>query len=277
MVVYRNQGPGNSSAIDQVRERMTNLWTDPLTDARVSVVIPVWGTGPHTLSCLAAVTKYSSCMEQLIVVAQELSPEDEESIGQVSDDRLLLLRQRDAVGFARASNLGLEAARGDFVAFIHSDVVVTPRWDAFLLRPLFAATDIALAGPVASHSGNATQMVQAPEIHSEQELVQVSGQWMQQLQGHWREVEALDSFCLMGRRSELQAVAGWREAYPWGVSADLDLSYRMRHRGRRLVVAGDLLLHHQGGVTFQEHRLALAAIQAENRKLLEAMWGRRQD
>lgn len=275
-MIYRQQTNGRT-VIDQIRERMISAWSHPLADATVSVVVPVWGALPQTVSCLASLTKYSVCLRQLIVVAQEMSSEDRTALQQITDDRLQVLERQEAVGFAVACNLGLAQAEGDFVAFVHSDVVVTPRWDMALLRPLFAAADIALTGPVALHGGNPVQTVKGPQITSEQQLVETAGNWMQQQQGHWQEVEALDSFCLMGRRADLHDVGGWSEEYAWGVSADLDLSLRMRRDGKRLIAAMDTLLHHQGGTTFQEHRLPVAVIQEGNRKILQAKWGGRQD
>jgi glycosyltransferase involved in cell wall biosynthesis len=109
----------------------------------VSVVVPVLNGASTLDGCLAALTrvKYPSDRWELIVV-DNASTDRTAEILHAAPVRYLFEARR---GVARARNLGIQASRGEIVAFTDADCLVTSGW----LQALVAGFDDDQVGAVA--------------------------------------------------------------------------------------------------------------------------------
>ncbi len=99
------------------------------SDTMFSVVVPVYDTPPELLHrCVASVRDQTHPTWELILV-DDASPgrwvagllTDIERL----DDRIQIIRREENGGTAAATNTGIEAAHGDYVAFVdHDDVLI---------------------------------------------------------------------------------------------------------------------------------------------------------
>jgi glycosyltransferase involved in cell wall biosynthesis len=126
---------------------------------RVSVVIPAHnaaGTLPATISSVLAQT----WQEFEIVVVDDGSIDDTETALRrlTSDSRILYVRQ-EQLGPAAARNLGIERARGAYVAFLDSDDLWLPQYLQTMVDVLEADEDAALAYTDAWRLDDATKRI----------------------------------------------------------------------------------------------------------------------
>jgi len=105
---------------------------------RVAAVVPTVGASPHLGRCLEALRAEGV---ETVVVHQGAGepPEDARRLA----DRLLRLPEN--LGFAAATNLGIAATAGDYVATVNDDAVVEPGWAAALVAALDADPGAAAA------------------------------------------------------------------------------------------------------------------------------------
>ena len=228
------------------------------------------GTAPCTVSivllsalrwnlterCLQSIYEHTHGHDlEIVVVDMGGSSEAAEGLAShaARDGRLRLVMNDGNVGTSRGRNLGLEVATGDFVAFLDNDAVVRPGWLDALLRAAQVDDGIGLyGGKLVCSNGhvyfcnryvhdviregrryigvNVTVPFYRddPEVN-EEELVP----WY-------------PTGCLMGRRRDLLAVAGFDEALPF-VEEDKDLSLRMRAFGKQILyVPACEVLHDRG-------------------------------
>lgn len=131
------------------------------------------------------------------------------------------------LGFAAAVNAGIEAAAGEVVVLF--DPGVELKGDA--VSPLIhALTDqsVAVAGPYG---------------------VRGKGTLKEFEESKGPEVDAVEGYCMAFRRSDALAIGGFDPKFRFYRIADIEFSFRLRDRGGRAVVVGDLpLVKH-------EHRL----------------------
>ncbi|MFC1850536.1 glycosyltransferase family 2 protein [candidate division CSSED10-310 bacterium] len=94
----------------------------------VSVVIPVKDSGRTLAACLQSIRESTPPPVEIIMV-DDGSTDDSLQIAQAYPLVRIIHTARQSRGVARARNLGAQAARGEVILFIDSDIVVQP--DAF--------------------------------------------------------------------------------------------------------------------------------------------------
>src|ERR1700743_3192727 len=87
----------------------------------VSIVIPTAGRPQLVLAAARSVLAQTVTDIELIVVVDGPDPDTEAALTTVADPRLRVLRNPASVGPGQSRNVGLAAARGDWVAFLDDD------------------------------------------------------------------------------------------------------------------------------------------------------------
>jgi len=97
---------------------MTNKRIEPY----FSVVIPVYNKGPHIHRSISSVLKQTDQNFELILVNDASTDNSLEEIQKFTDDRIRLFQRTEpgSGGYA-ARNLGIEKAKGEWVAFLDAD------------------------------------------------------------------------------------------------------------------------------------------------------------
>jgi len=151
-------------------------------------------------------------------------------------------------GFAAAVKQGVSASSEPFVVLLNPDVVVSRGWLDRLLAH-FEDSRVAAVGPL-------SDFVQGPQkfrlylgpahgISSEATPTQISDLLHQRNRGRTVEAHLLTGFCIALRRGALEEAGGIDERFFFG-NDDLDLCWRLRERGFRLLIATDVFVHHLG-------------------------------
>ncbi|HEX5790621.1 MAG TPA: glycosyltransferase family 2 protein, partial [Luteolibacter sp.] len=95
---------------------------------KVSVIIPFYGVEKYIEQCLESVTR-QTLREIEIICIDDASPDDSATIVRrfaATDQRIRLIRNPVNRGVSVARNLGLSAARGDYLYVIDSDDFLHP-------------------------------------------------------------------------------------------------------------------------------------------------------
>src|SRR5450432_1902758 len=120
------------------------MTTASSADAAVSVVIPNWNGRRWLSGCLESVDAQTTPAADVIVVDNGSADGSLEYLrDQHPHVRVLALGRN--TGFAHAANRGIEAAHGELVALINTDVVLDRDWLARMVGALRTRPDAASA------------------------------------------------------------------------------------------------------------------------------------
>ena len=112
---------------DGARARGREMTAGPTDAVRVSVVIPNWNGRRWLPDCLRSLAAQTRSPDEVIVVD---NGSGDGSLAYLHDEHpdVRVLAQGRNTGFACAANRGIEAASGELVALINTDVVLAPDW-----------------------------------------------------------------------------------------------------------------------------------------------------
>jgi GT2 family glycosyltransferase len=225
-------------------------------EPRLSVVVVNWNGAAYLDECLASVAG----AEREIIVVDNGSSDDSAAVVRRRAPEVLWIANGQNLGFARAANVGLAAARGWAVLFLNPDAqanepAIAAALDVLETRPKVGLVTVALhdrAGhlvpsvePFFSFGTLARARwearVEAPEGSGPVEIPWAHGAFF------------------LARRADLGALGGYDESF-FLYAEDMDLCFRMHESGRAVVYLPQVSIVHDGnraGSALGERRAAL--------------------
>lgn len=216
-----------------------------------SVVIVTYNSSATIEACLLSALRTLGPDDEVIVVDNASSDETCEIVESLArqDPRLTLLRSAENLGFSEGSNLGIRRSLGAYVVLLNPDTVVTSGW-LNKMSAYFASGKVGAVGPTSDYVAGLQKVgLYLPEAKlagssPEQISAELSTRGSQGV-----ETKLLIGFCMMFSRHVLEEV-GFLDPELFLGNDDLDMSWRLRQKGYRLLVATDTFVHHVGQVSF---------------------------
>lgn len=115
--------------------------------AKVSVIIVSWNAREFLRGCLESLQRNAGEVIEEIIVVDNASSDGSPDMVRSDFPAIRLTCAEQNLGFARANNIGLKQATGDYVALINSDVVVHSNCLQQLVAFMEAHPEIGLIGP----------------------------------------------------------------------------------------------------------------------------------
>jgi GT2 family glycosyltransferase len=188
------------------------------------------------------------------------------------EPRLKVILNNDNLGFARANNIGIEAAGScDYVVLLNNDTVVTPHWLSKLISHL-DDPQVGLVGPVSNWAANEARInVNYTDLEG---MEQFAKDYTQKHAGQYFEIHMLAMYCVATRRSLLETIGLLDERFGIGMFEDDDFAMRVHKAGYKTICAEDVFIHHWGRASFSRlDQTTYDQLFEENRKKFEGKWG----
>lgn len=116
-------------------------------EATVSVIVPVYNTEDRIKICVESICKQTYKQLQIVVVNDGSTDRTASILSELQkkDDRIQIIKQTNA-GVSCARNVGLQAAVGEWIAFVDADDYLEPSYVETLLKNREELTDIIICG-----------------------------------------------------------------------------------------------------------------------------------
>jgi GT2 family glycosyltransferase len=185
-----------------------------------------------------------------------------------SDARVKVVELRDNYGYALGNNIGASVARGKYIAFINNDVIVTSNWLNELINTLEKDTIIgAVQGKILRAGSNQIDSIgmfidyfgniikigekesDGPEFNRVSEIFSVTGS------------------CFVVRKDAFREIGGFDKNY-FLMFEEIDLSWRLRLAGYKIVYIPASTVYHMVGATTKEIQKRLIRFHETKNKLM---------
>jgi GT2 family glycosyltransferase len=216
---------------------------------KAAVIVLSWNAAPELAACLDALARQHRPPERTLVV-DNASADGSAAMVAARFPAVELIRNSRNLGFSGGMNVGLRAllagpGRPDAAVLLNQDTAVDPGWLEALLAPLADRSVGAVGSKIRFEDGrlqHAGAVIEWPLG-----LVRHVG-WGEPERGQYdeeRDYELLTAAAIALRLEAVEAVGLFDEGYAPAYFEDVDLCWRLRRAGHRLVYAPAATLAHQ--------------------------------
>ncbi|MFH1196288.1 MAG: glycoside hydrolase family 99-like domain-containing protein [bacterium] len=239
---------------------------------QVSIVIPVFNQLDYTRKCIDCIFKNTKPGFELIIVDNGSTDGTFEYLSSLGD-KIRLIRNEKNLGFAKANNLGVNAAVNPYILFLNNDTEVQPGWLEPLLeiagsdnnigavgsKLLFPDGRLQHAGVVIIEQRNKISLLPRHVFMGENpSIVPIN---------HPMYFQAVTAACMLVNKNDFHAVGGFDEAY-WNGSEDVDFCFKLQRAGKNIVYQPTSIVIHHESKSGKERIVA----QPQNNKRLQETW-----
>jgi GT2 family glycosyltransferase len=243
---------------------------------RVSIVIPVYNHYRETIACLESIAEHTKAIPHEVILVDDCS----RFLARLMLNRVrgvTLLHNTNNLGFIVSCNRGAEESRGEYVLFLNNDTTVTPGWLEALLETFASVPDAGFVG--------------AKLIYPDGRLQEAGGVIWRDASG-WnygktgdprhprynfrRETDYCSGACIMLPRSLFLALGGFDECYRPAYYEDVDLAFKVRKAGLRVIYEPAAeVIHHEGLTSGTDTSKGVKAHQIVNQIAFRERWRER--
>ena len=232
----------------------------------ISFVIPLHN---HLAQTQVMLSSLHDCMPgaveyELIFVDDASSDGTPVWLKSLNDSRATYLTNDSNRGYAASNNAGVQVAKGDVLALLNNDLLLTPGWIEPMLAVLYSsAINAGLVGNVqyrvadgaVDHAGVALSPF--GQLHHVRTIPQAP----------LVKSFAVTGACMLLRRADFLAVGGFDEAYVNGCE-DIDLCFKLQAANKKVYLAIDSRIHHHVSLSRKINTLR----ELQNSRLLFSRW-----
>ena len=235
----------------------------------VSVIIPTYNDGiAYLQQCINVLQMYNIPQCEFIVVDNESMDGTKEWL---AEQNIVAVHGSKNWGFAKSFNMGRKIAHGNYLLFMHNDVVCTKEVVPALLETV-KKDNVAAAGPFTNRCMHKKQFVDAETYQTLEEMQEFAFNYSNF--GKDIFVDAclfLESFCLMVRAEAFDEVGGFDERFNSPYYDGVDLSFRLTNAGYWLCTT-TVYVHHGDEFVDVQGRSTVDEIEIEKSKFSNK-WG----
>lgn len=239
---------------------------------KISVIIPVYNSPELLKKCLESLKRTAEDFE-LILVNNNSGPKTVKYLRSVKGARLI--NNKSNLGFAKAVNQGIRAARSEFLAVVNSDVVFLDDWLGPVLKIFRGNPDVAGVGPLTNRTYGVQRIVLDKKVEDNfSELKKFSAVLKMRFNGEFFKVHRLVGFCMFLRSGLTRQIGLLDERFGTGCYEDFDYSLRIRQAGYSLAVAKDVFVWHNHHSSFDDYS-HFHSCAVKNREIFVDKWCRK--
>jgi GT2 family glycosyltransferase/glycosyltransferase involved in cell wall biosynthesis len=224
-------------ALSRIEAEFLPLHFATAADPMVSIVIPVHNEFRTSYSCLKSIAENPSKSSSEIIVVDDDSFDETLFMGFLVSGAVQIVRNSKNLGFARCCNAGASRARGRYLLFLNNASLVRPGWLDELVNTFDIAPNVGIVGS---------------KLPFEDGFLREAGGLIWRLGDVWnwgrqgdpddprycflRDSDSVSGAALMIERELFERLKGYDESYAPRFYEDLDLCFRARSAGKRVVV-----------------------------------------
>ncbi len=240
------------------------------TDQGCAVIVPVFNNMQVVRRCINSVLKTLGTKDILIVVDDHSDSYTAKELQQIEkqNKNIRLVRNFENLGFVGASNRGMKLAQEDNrdVVLLNSDTIVPEGWIERLRNAAYFEKIPAIASPLATESSHLKLTMNPGDSFS------IADRLLQSvITPSYPEIVTPEGWCFYLPKAIYKQVGFLDPIFGRGYCEESDLCMRALCSGFKLRCCDNLLVFHQGKVSFGEER---SQLYNKNRKFFDRRWSK---
>lgn len=227
----------------------------------VSIVILNWNTSGDTIECLESIRKQRYKDYEVVLVdngSEEQYFKKLKSYVLKFKKRIRLFRLKKNIGFTGGSEYGLEKSRGNYILFLNNDTLVDKNFIIELLKPFKNYENVGATVPklLFYKDGNTKKLQHGGSRLTYYGMVKDEGIGKTDSRKFSKEKEdgCITGACFMISRKVFDKLDEGFCRFYFTYFEEVDLSWRMRSSGFKIIYAPKSVVYHKGSVSIKVNR-----------------------
>ena len=242
---------------------------------KLSVIIVNYNVKYFLEVCLHSVLRAAQSFEAEVIVVDNNSKDDSCSMVRTKFPSVIIVENKENLGFSKANNQGVAIAKGDYILFLNPDTVMPEDFFQKTITYMDAHPEAGAIGPrlidgkgqFAPDSKKAfpslsVAIFKTTGINKVFKNSSYFNKYYAVHIGEWEtaEVDVLSGCCMMVRTSLLGKIGGAFDEDYFMYCEDVDLSYRIQRSGHKNIYYPDATLIHYKGESTRKATLSYVRI-----------------
>lgn len=241
---------------------------------KVGISIVNWNTANQLDKCLKSIEKYSEGIAHKVFVVDNDSEDNSVKLVKEKYPNVSLIENKKNLGFGKANNQALKKLKSDFVFILNPDIEFTRDTLQILVNFMDNNPEVSVCSPLLLNDDKTIQKKgyfhKLPSVSQTilfyTDLYKICIKlnflrdkfWESQIKpSEIFEVEQIPGACLFARSDVLRGINFFDERFEL-LFEDVDLCYRLKQKGYKLIVVPQSKVIHEGGASFKKLNDAIA-------------------
>jgi len=215
----------------------------------VSVVVALYNQLDYTIQMLESLNAFTKLPYELIAVDNGSTDGTQQYFQEemMKHPEYVYVRNEKNLGCAGALRLGCQMARGEYIAIINNDIVLSKQWAEGLIDCINSDKDIGLVGARTNYISGPQMVTEVGLGYSNMfEYQDFADDFRVSFKGAYIPYWQIRPFCGMIKKSVYDSIPGWDPQYFPANCEDDDLCMQLVTNGYRNLICGDVFVHHHG-------------------------------
>lgn len=257
---------------DTVDKKFSPLVFQKYKDPLVSIIIPVYNQFEYTYNCLKHIEKYTSGISYEIIIGDDCSSDMTIELDKIIQGIRVIHNQKN-YQFLRNCNRISKEARGKYLVFLNNDTQVQSGWLDALVGLMEEDKMVGLAGSKLVYPNGLVQ--EAGGIVWRDATVLQFGNARQPGEGILnvkRETDYVSAASIIIRKELWDEMGGFDERFSPAYYEDVDLAFRVREKGYKVMYQSESEVIHFEGITERTSNREQKRKIENNRMLFISKW-----
>ncbi len=239
------------------------------------MIISTYGQLAASLACLQSIADHAPRCPIEVIVVDDAYKGDEDMGALREVGGIILLRHASNLGFLLSCNAAARMARGRYLYLLNNDTQLQPGSIDALVDLLEARPDAAMAGSKLLFADRRLQEAGGIVWNDASAWNYGRGDDPSYPEYNYvREADYCSGASLMVRRACFEALGGFDEAFAPAYYEDVDLAFRLRAQGMRVLYEPrSVVIHHEGLSHGTDLAIGPKTAQVTNQALMLQRWG----
>ncbi|PMP88654.1 MAG: hypothetical protein C0172_02180, partial [Caldisphaera sp.] len=237
----------------------------PVTNPKVSIVIPVFNKFDYTYKCLKAIYEHTNLDDIEIIIADDASEDYTRNIEDYIKG-IKVVRNQKSLGFLRNCNNASKHANGEFICFLNNDTQVQENWLKYMIDIFENEKDVGIVCSKIVFPDGTLQEAGSIIWSDGSTLGYGRGDDPDKPEYNYvRDVDYGSGVSLLIRKALFEEVGGFDDIYAPAYYEDADLCLSIRQKGYRILYQPkSVVVHYEHGSHTKENAVKLMLKNREN-------------
>jgi len=233
---------------------------------QISIIVLNWNGKKYIRKCLKSIFNSNYPKDKLeVIVVDNASIDGSDRIVENEFPSAILIKNSKNLGFCKANNIGIKRSTGDIIVLLNNDTFVDKNWLIEIIKAMNKSNVGVVGCRLLYPNGKVIQSCGCKEIFL--------GYWEHIAAGLRTEkfdcedefeVDYVSGAALAIKRKVLESI-GLLDSSFWAYVEDVDLCYRAKRAGYKVVIAPKAIVYHYGSASWRKFPLKQLFLQYRNR------------